>query len=374
MKYFWTCLRIAFSQRLRKVKYWLILLLPLLLIGIRAALPQEQVSAPVQVGVVLPEYGGEEFWQLLSQRSGTVLTFIETDEDTANRNIATGKWDCGLILHEDFDEKIQQGDTKRLFVLRVGEGSSVYPLVQETVASCVANLARVPIAQKYLLTSGIVDDATELDRLYEQLDPQERVNITLSTPTGKALQPFQLADQGITGLLSWLVYISITIWLLLCIYDLGRWSSTYAAKRILPVRNAAVTLLAKLSADGILAAISGVLSMLVIGGGLYGCLAVLSCVLLWTGVGILAAHFPALWQSIPVLPAFIVVSSIIFSGVLVDLSLFAPRWAGICQWFPGRLFLMLCQGKLYPLLPVLGVGLFALVLTFLKDTTKKRCA
>lgn len=43
----------------------LLLLLPLTAFGARALLPPEEASAPVQVGVVLPEEGGEAFWERL---------------------------------------------------------------------------------------------------------------------------------------------------------------------------------------------------------------------------------------------------------------------------------------------------------------------
>jgi len=75
--YFLSGFFVAFMQRMRSIRSWLILLLiPALVLGMQAALPEEQISAPVLVGVALPEDGGEDFWELLDDRSGTVLTFL----------------------------------------------------------------------------------------------------------------------------------------------------------------------------------------------------------------------------------------------------------------------------------------------------------
>mgnify|MGYP006922407952 CR=1 FL=1 len=50
--------------RLTRWRTWaLVLLLPLLIFFAARILPAEEVSTPVQVGVVLPETGGGDFWR-----------------------------------------------------------------------------------------------------------------------------------------------------------------------------------------------------------------------------------------------------------------------------------------------------------------------
>ena len=52
----------AFRGQLASWRTWcLLLLLPLIVFGAARLSPAEEVSAPVQVGVVLPEEGGERF-------------------------------------------------------------------------------------------------------------------------------------------------------------------------------------------------------------------------------------------------------------------------------------------------------------------------
>lgn len=376
MKYFWTCFRITLMQRLRNVKSWLILLIvPLLLLAIQWAIPSQQVSAPVQVGVVLPSEGGEEFWALLQERSGTVLTFFQTDEDTLNRNIATGKWDSGLILSEDFAEKIETADTDRLFQIRVGEGSAVYPLVRETVSACVAALVRIPIAEQYLTTNNIGSEADPDEiraRLEQSLSDEDRVQITMYTPDGEALHPFQLADHGTTQFLRWILSMSLLIWLLLSCCDLGRWSTAGAAKRLNPILSPTAAMLPRLAVDSLLGVVSGCIGIAVIGDGFSGCIAVIGYVLLWSSLSLLMAHFPGIWESLPIMPAFAVVTGLLFSGVLVDISAFLPAASRVIAYIPGRLYLQICQGSILMVLPLLMVAAAGLFLSRFVDKIKKR--
>ena len=100
-------LRISLKNALRaQAASWrtwlLLLLLPALTFGARLALPAEEAATPVQVGVVLPARGGEEFWDRLDRRSGLVVTFRQAAADQAERQVAAGRWDCALGLREDF--------------------------------------------------------------------------------------------------------------------------------------------------------------------------------------------------------------------------------------------------------------------------------
>ena len=97
---------ITLARRLRTLRGWLsLLLIPALVLGLYRALPAGEMTAPVQVGVCLPESGGEEFWELLEGHSGTVLTFLVSSEGEIEARVASGQWDCGVILPEDFDRK-----------------------------------------------------------------------------------------------------------------------------------------------------------------------------------------------------------------------------------------------------------------------------
>lgn len=254
---------------LSRWRTWLLLLLlPLTTFGARALLPPEETSAPVRVGVVLPETGGEAFWSRLEQRSGLVVTFCQADYPQAERQVAVGKWDCALVLPEDFEDRLARLELDHLFTLVTGPGSAVYPMVRETVSACVAELVSPGMAEEYLLDSGITGE-TELDivrpRLREVLLDQDRVLVDLETWDGRPLDPLSLADSGVSHLLTGAVALVLLVGTLLTAVDLIRWLDTPFARRLVPLRGRLPLLLPRLAAELLPLLCAGALALLTIG-------------------------------------------------------------------------------------------------------------
>lgn len=370
MSFFLSLFRTTLQQRLRRIRSWVILLLiPCLIVGIHVALPDESVSAPVQVGVALPEDGGDALWALLEARSGTVLTFIAADMETIDRNIAAGRWDCGVIVNEDFAELLEQMDTKRIFTLHVGEGSAVYPLVREAVAACMASLVTEPIAQDYLQDAGIPHDSSSL---YQVLGSEDRVIVTMQTADGTPLHPFELGSRSVQKILSWVISAAILVWMLLCAHDLGRWSHSGATKRILTLRSYTCVACARMAADWLLILLPSLIAMIAIGVGVYGCAAVCGYSLFWGAVGILAARLPAVWQSVPLLPPFAVVLSLLLSGALLDLGSLFPAFSDLGGFIPANLYMQTCNTSPSAILPLLASAAVLLGISAIMDQIKKR--
>lgn len=350
MRYVFSGIWSSLLRRLKSPRLWVAVgILLLVLLGVNA-FPSEEFSAPVQVGVVLPEEGGEKFWSLLEARSGTILTFHKADENTVDKNVAAGKWDCGIVLSKDFAQCVKTVDMRRAFTIRIGPGSAVYPLVREAIAACTAQLIGPGIAGEYLLSSGIVENEdvlAQLQPLLEQmLDESQRVNVTLSTPDGEPLAPITLADRGVNLILCWVVSAVLLVWLLLCATDLARWIAAPAARRMKPMRSSTCLMAAKIGADGILTLLMAALSMVMLKTGLHGCAAVVCYGLFWLSAAIFLAHFPGISTVLPVCVPFIMVISLLMSSVLVDISIIVPVLSGVGRWLPARIFLDICQGEL----------------------------
>ena len=345
MGYFLTALRTSLALRLRSLRCWtLLLLLPLLMAAALRALPAREAVSPVQVGVALPAQGGEEFWALLESRSGTVLTFILSDEETIERKIAAGLWDCGLILPEDFEARLEERDLDGSITLKIGPGSAVYPLVQETVAACMAKLASPGIAEAYLISSGILGEEEASAALGERMGEPDRVEVTMTTADGRELAPFQAAADGISGALLWMVSVVVLVWMLLCATDLSRWLQSSGTARLRPLRRDSCLMWPKICADGILACISGWSALAVLGADGAAWAALGLYVLLWMAAAVLLAHFPAVSGALPVCLPFLTVISLLLSSVLVDAGSILPGLAGAAQWLPVRSYLRLCRG------------------------------
>lgn len=265
MSFFLTLFKSSLRSQLSNWRGCLLLLLPLTAFAAARLLPPEEVSAPVQVGVVLPAEGGGDFWARLDARSGLVVTFHQADYDQAERQVATGRWDCALLLPRDFEDRLARLETEELFTLLIAPGSAVYPLVRETVSACVAELVSPGIAEKYLLDSGI-SGSGGLDaarpRLHEALPDGERVLVSMETADGRPLDPLTMADSGVSALLTGLVALLLLLWTLFTALDLRRWLATPFARRLLPLRGMRALLLPRLAAALLPALCAGALALL----------------------------------------------------------------------------------------------------------------
>lgn len=375
MRYIISGIRSSLISRLKSPKLWIALGIVLLVVAAVNAFPAEEASAPVQVGIVLPEEGGEAFWSLLEERSGTVLTFHKTDADTVDRNIAAGKWDCGIILAEDFARCVETVNMNRAFTIRIGEGSAVYPLVREVIAACAAQLISPYIAEEYMLQTGIVESEEVLEQLRPQLtqvlDESKRVNVILSTPDGEPLEPIELADRGVDLILCWVVSAVLLVWLLLCATDLARWIGTPAARRMVPLRSVTSLMVTKIGGDGVLTLLIASGAMVLLKTGVSGCMAVLCYGLFWLSAAVLLAHFGSVSNILPVCVPFVMVISLLMSSVLVDISMVVPRLSIVGSWLPARLFLDICQGKFEAMAALLGGAAICLLASMAVDALRK---
>lgn len=349
MSFFRTSFLSALRTQLSGPRTWaLFFLLPLMMFGVGRILPEEEVSAPVQVGVVLPEKGGEDFWSRLEQRSGLVVTFHRAEYSQAERQVALGRWDCALVLSEDFEARLARQDVAGLFTLLTGPGSAVYPMVRETAAACVAELISPAMAEDYLLDSGILT-AEELpkarSRLNEVLLEQDRVLVSMETADGQPLDPLSLAGSGVSDLLSGLTAILLLIWTLLTAMDLGRWLDAPFARRLLPLQGALPLLLPRLTAALLPALCSGALALL-LAGAPSACLpALIPYLLFWGTTALILAQRRPLWSALPALLPFVPVLGLLLSPVLLDLSLLFPTLGPVIRWMPVTLYLRACEGS-----------------------------
>ena len=367
MKYFITSAKFTLQQRLGSLRNWLVLLLlPLLALGASIMLPEWHAEAPVSVGVVLPESGGDEMWQLLLSRNDGVISFILTDEETLDRSVAAGRWDCGIILAENFDQMVKDLDTDRLFTLRIGPGSTVYPLVKETISACVAQLIAPGVATDYLWDSGIIAEDIDL-----QLEEPDRVLVSMSTLDDHPLQVPELTTRSTQNLLRWLICIAILVRMLFGAADLAKWIHSPGIKRTVPLRSPLTSMAARASIDALLLLISASIAMLLLEGGFRGCIAVFGYVLFWLMVSLLLAQFPSVTTVLHVFIPFAVVISFLLSSVLMDISLIFPQLSGISRWLPVSMFLGICNGNWQDLLHLMVGGFLFLVAALGVRTIKK---
>lgn len=354
----------------RRRGWFLLLLLPLITFGARALLPPEEVSTPVQVGVVLPESGGESFWERLEERSGLVVTFRLSSLSRAEGQVASGRWDCALVLPEDFEARLARLDVDGLFTLLTGPGSAVYPMVRETVSACVAELVSPSMAEEYLLDSGIAAPEGLEDvrpRLHEVLLDQDRVLVSMETADGRPLDPLTLADSGVSTLLSGLTAILLLIWALLAAMDLGRWLDAPFTRRLLPLRGDLALLLPRLGVALVPALCAGALALLAVERPVHCILSLIPYLLFWGAAALAMARLRPVWSALPAVVPFVPALGIVLSPVLLDLSAIFPALEPIIRWNPVTLYLRACGGSWADGLLLAAAGLVILAVLLAAD-------
>lgn len=348
MNFFLTSFQSALAAQLTRRRTWLLfVLLPLLSIGAVRLMPEEEVSAPVQVGVVLPAEGGGDFWTRLQARSGLAAAFLPADLELAERQVALGRWDCALVLPEDFSDRLARRETEGLFTLLTGPGSAAYPLVRETVSACAAECLSPGMAEDYLLDSGILREREAEDvrpRLREVLLDRDRVLVSMETADGAPLDPLTLADSGISRLLAGLTAIFLLMWALLTAMDLGRWLDSPFARRLAPLRGSSALLLPRLAAALVPALCAGALALALTAEG--ACILALFPYLFFCGaLALFLARLRRAWSALPVLLPLLPAAGLLLSPVLLDPGLIFPPLAPLSRWLPVTLYLGACGGS-----------------------------
>ncbi len=349
MSFFRTFFTSASRLRLADWRAWaMLLLLPAITFGVARLLPAEEVSAPVQVGVVLPETGGGEFWRRLEARGGLVVVFHKADYEKAERLVAAGRWDCALVLPEDFEDRLTAGELEGLFTLLIGPGSVVYPMVRETVTACVSERVSPAMAGDYLLQSGILDETGLKEarpRLDQVLLERDRVLVSMETTDGHPLDPLALADSGVSSLLSGLTAVMLSIWALFTAMDLGRWLDSPFARRLAPLRGRLSLLLPRLAAALLPALCAGALALLAVECPLAAVLALVPYLLFWGAAAMALALWSPAWNALPALIPFVPALGLLLSPTLLDLSTLFPALAPAVRWNPVTLYLRACGGS-----------------------------
>lgn len=375
MRFQWNAFLAALQIQLRSWKTWFfVLLLPGLIGGLLAFLPQQERSAPVQVGVSLPSYGGEGFWTLLEEHSGVVVTFLPADEDTIVGKVASGQWDCGLLLPEDFQERLEALETDRLVTFYVGEGSTVYPLVREAVAAAVVQLVSPGMARAYLLDSGIADEDTITDmepRLEEVLPDSDHVGIAMRTQDGRELDAVTLADRTYGSLFHGLIAIVLLIWTLFSAMDMGRWLQMPSTRRLRAIRPVTGLLLPRAGAAAVPVLCSAVIGIRMLPEGEGNLWALMAYLAALSGLSLVAARAEWIWRSFPVLAPLIPILCLLTSPILLDFSALFPAISGVARWTPVTLYLRACEGTWGDGLLLLGCGIAAVLLSTGLDRGKR---
>lgn len=344
MRYFILTLGLSLRERLRSGRFWMALLL-ILAAGIAARWAKPAADAVIQVGAVIPA-GGESFQEALEDRNGEPVRFVFTDEATARRQVAAGRWDCALLLSDDFEKRLETGELDGVITLVTGPGSTIYPLVRETAAAVLLELTSAGIAAEYLSSSGISASAQDMvPRLRETLSQIRRVQITMETLEGRPLDTLTLTGDGMARSLRGGLAAVLLVWTLYAAVDLGRWRESGAAKRMLPCLGGMALTLPRLLTALIPAFLLGAVGILAAGGPVQNVLSLIPYLAALGALELLLTVFRPVWEALPAVIPFAAASAFILSPVFVDITLLFPGLSPVCRWLPVTLYLRGCEGE-----------------------------
>ena len=362
MKSWLSMLKISLAAALRTPRTWILaLILPLLMVGARLVLPREEQAAPVQAGVFWADESGEVLWEKLEKRSGTVVQFLPSDPETIEAKVATSQWDCGILAAENFSDRIAAGDTEKLLTVVTGPGSVAYPIVQETLAAVVMELASPAIGAEYLTDSGVqADIARAAEQQYRELTEDQRVLVNMHTLDGKPLDALQLAEDQTGRILAGILALILLASALYLAQDLGKWLESGPGQRMLAIRPSWYLLLPR-AAAGMLGPALGTAAALVLlapvalpaGAEYLAVLCLLSAAL---------ARVKRIFWVLPVMMPFLVLGAALLSPIVPDIGSVWPGMGLLSAILPVTLFLKAAEGSLTALA---GLGAEALILAAL---------
>lgn len=356
MNYFFCALSLSLREQRRKWQVWL--LLALLLLGGCALhlLADRSAEDAVCVGVAAPEEGADRFCRRLQERSGGGLRFQFCDEDTLKKRVAASQWDCGLVLAEDLDARLEAGDGREGITLLTGPGTTVAPLIREVVTAAVSEEIAPALAGNYLLEQRVVSRVEDLSpALREPLPEESRVHVRAEVLHGEEMQPLDLQGDSLRQSAEGTLAVLLLVWTLFAALDLGRWRERPIARRLAPLQSPLTLLLPQLLA-ALLPIGAGAALALCVGLGVEGLWGALSLVPYLCALGSCAlflALCPVLQGILPVLIPLLAAASFLLSPILMDVGQLMPQFDGVLHALPVTLYLESSGGNLWAALGLL---------------------
>ena len=321
--------------------------LPVCLALAAAAAPENLLQPAVPVGICVPEGSerGGELLELLRENAG-VIEFIPADEDTLRRSVASGQWECGYILRDDFDERCAARRYSRLFTLVISDGSSVHGLVSEAVSSAMLVLTAPDIGSDYLESAGAVPPDGGWT-----LDDWERLEIVPAS--GSSGVPAGTGDVLASSLLRSAAAVMLTVIAAAFGDALAIRRRSHQWRALAALRGETALMLPVLAVRFALLFAIAELSLLALGEGSRPGLLAALCLAL-AGLCDLLTNLPGGWSAaaLPFLP----VAMLILCPVLFDVAAIMPSLAPVSDILAATHYL---RGELSPLLMQAAVFFFA---------------
>ncbi|MBS7225794.1 MAG: hypothetical protein KH050_10750 [Clostridiaceae bacterium] len=337
----------------------LLVLLPLTILTGGLLFPADRSDQPLEAGVCLPEHspGAQALFRALSETDPAFVVFHEASEEIIRSEVAAGRWECGFILHEDFETRYPEQYPGKLATVVRSRSGTLSPLLGEAFSAALYHVRAPYLAADYAAENGLASDES-LDALTEQVaaGSARRMALTVQTVDGTAQTAPSLARSTARALCRGLIAVTLFLYALLLAADLnacmseGWFTRTAALTGRLPLLCGPVA--AQMGAASVSALIAFGLGAWFFGGAdVTGFAAIVLYALMLTGLALTLAQLPAAHGWLTALLPFVPAVCLVLCPILFDAGQFFPPAAPVSAILPPTWLLHVMNGHSIIFLP-----------------------
>lgn len=149
---FWGCFQLAFLRLIRKPgRIMGLIFLPILILIVGILFPANKLESPLEAGIYAPvdSSASQELMQNLMHSDHQYVIFHEASEQEIYDNVASGRWECGFILSNNFAENYAEQTPGHLATIVRANSSSLSPLLTDVFSAALFHLRAPKIAVAY---------------------------------------------------------------------------------------------------------------------------------------------------------------------------------------------------------------------------------
>lgn len=159
MKIFMALLRLHVGRQLRCPSFWIAFSFPLILIFSLGIFSPKEQEGTLVIGILIEADTPytQAFFEKLTEMETPPVSFIRADHrEQLDEMVASSVWECGYILPEDFEARLERGDYQQLFTRVVSPSTKMQALSNASISAALLSFVKDDVAAAYLDEKDIV--------------------------------------------------------------------------------------------------------------------------------------------------------------------------------------------------------------------------
>ena len=377
MKMFMALFRLHIGRQLRRLSFWVAFCLPLLLLLCLAVFSPKEQENTLIVGIwaEAESPSSQAFFEKLKAMETPPVSFVQAEHrDQMEEMVASSVWECGYILPEDFEARLERGNYQQIFTRMVSPSTKMQMLSNTSVSAAFLSFVKDDVAASYLEKNNIVSRETFFRLLENKTLSALPFSATFDIETVKGVVPQNSTTQQLEGPLRGTIAIGLFLYCILASTSVSQELRSPFSSRMAPLVGKRTLGISASLSTLLISFIMGVLMLLIVFSNtpslflslkeealalaLYLlCLSTLSYALSVLSKG---THVMAL------LP-FLLLSSMVLSPVFIDIPKYIPMLHPISLILPPTWYFRACTGEIWAIGFLLIMTVFSLVLGLFRN-------